>query len=82
MVMVCLLHVECDFVDCPENSKCMKNGQTFCQCLPGYEENVVDGQLSCVGKLCFTNYYRFFYTNYQTLFCLFIKEGNKKTLYA
>ena len=68
MLKVCLLHVGCDFLACPENPICTNNSQTFCHCLPEYEENMVDGQLSCVGKLCFTNYYRFFYIKYQTLF--------------
>ena len=83
MLMVSLLHVhvECDFLVCPEHSSCVESGDALCQCLPGYEEKMFKGQLSCAGKLYFIIDWVLLYTrSYQTLFSL--SKKLKSSLHA
>ena len=44
---------ECDFLTCPQDSSCTETSVmgAQCQCSQGYEEEMLNGQLNCIGKL-------------------------------
>ena len=43
-------YIECD--SCPDNSQCPEdNYNSTCQCTPGFTAFVLDGNLTCIGKL-------------------------------